>query len=65
MERHEESIGRMENILNEKNETIIRLKTAGRQAEKGNNSSYYSDMIKVLTKKIAERDEKIKELTRS
>ena len=42
----------MESILEDKNETIIKLKISNKGDKP---SSYQSDMIKVLNKKLAEK----------
>lgn len=49
----------MESILEDKNETIIKLKTSNKGERP---SSYQSDMIKVLNKKLAEKEERIRNL---
>ena len=55
-------INEFELILEEKNEVIIRMKTKSTNEK---STAYYNDLIKVLSKKVAERDEKIRQLTRS
>lgn len=52
-------MGELESILEDKNETIVRLKTSSRSEKQ---SSYQSDMIKVLNKKLAEKEEVIRSL---
>ena len=52
----------METILDEKNEVIVKMKTKS-ISEKS--TAYYNDLIKVLSKKVAERDETIRQLTKT
>ena len=46
-------------MLDDKNETILRLKTEARASDK---SGYHADMVRVLNKRLAEREEKIRYL---
>jgi hypothetical protein len=53
IDRYEKKFNEMESILEDKNETIIKLKTSNKGERP---SSYQSDMIKVLNKKLAEKE---------
>ena len=55
----------LQDILDEKNETIIKLKSKGAFNGKGEDHEkmpYYQELIKVLTRKVADRDQVINQL---
>lgn len=62
-EQKDKKIGELESILEDKNETIIRLKTGGK-IEKGGDrgGGYHADMVRVLNKRLAEREERVRVL---
>lgn len=51
-------IAELEAILEEKNEMIVRLKTKGSEPQ----SAYLSELVRVLTKKVAEKDELLRRM---
>jgi hypothetical protein len=53
-DRRDKKMAELEAILEDKNETIIRLKT-GSKPEKVERGGYHADMVKVLNKRLAER----------
>jgi hypothetical protein len=53
----------LEAILDEKNEYIVRVKARGAGIDCGNNSSnYLNELVRVLTRKVADRDEIIRRM---
>ena len=61
-EKKQKKIGDLEAILEDKNETIIRLKTGGKGEKVDRGGGYHADMVKVLNKRLAERQQRVRVL---
>ena len=57
IDKRDKKLNDLESILDEKNQTIIRLKTGKveKTENKGAKSGYHADMVRVLNKRLTQR----------
>ena len=64
IDKRDKKLNELESILDEKNSTIIRLKTGKVEKvdSRGEGSAYHAEMVKVLNKRLIKREERVRVL---